>query len=162
MHHANDNIREFFPVVDTDQDPRVMIMNYESDDGYESHDDYESDNTSVESIPVTFPSILTTSTTLTLTVSMYNIMVIGLKSVEYRPNTAYYRNRFFDSYGRRKIQMIKFGKAYFRNRPFFYGLIDHVSIVHEVDEFYGNVHVSFPYRLNGYFAIHLVQETISL
>jgi hypothetical protein len=61
-----------------------------------------------------------------------------------------------------KINMIKFGKAYLKCRPFFYASIDHITIVHEVDEWYGNVHVRFPYRSHGYFAIHLVQETISL
>ena len=171
MHHANNDIPEFFPVVDPDNDPRVMTMNYESDDVYESDDDYESDNTSVDSIliPVTLPSIepvpqLTYPgfTTLTLTVAMYDIMVSGLKSVEYRQNTPYYRNRLYDSHGRLKIEMIKFGKAYLKNRPSFYRSIDYITIVHEVDQWYGNVHVIFPYSSHGYFAIHFVQETISL
>jgi len=96
-------------------------------------------------------------TTLTLTVAMYDIMVSGLKSVEYRPNTPYYRNRLYDSHGRLKIEMIKFGKAYLKNRPSFYRSIDYITIVHEVDQWYGNVHVMFPYSSHGYFAIHFVQ-----
>ena len=172
MHHANDDIPDSFPVVDPYDDPHLITMNYESDDDYEFDYDYESDNTSVHSIPipVTLQSIepvprLTYTpgcTTLTLTVAMYDIMVSGLKSVEYRANTPYYRNRLYDSHGRLKIEMIKFGKAYLKNRPSFYRSIDYITIVHEVDQWYGNVHVMFPYSSHGYFAIHFVQETISL
>ena len=143
-------------------------MGLDPDEITHVYNSYESDDTSVDSIPVTLPSIepqltyIPCCTTLTLRVAMYDIMVTGIKSVEYRPNTPYYRNRFYNTHGMLKINMIKFGKAYLKCRPFFYASIDHITIVHEVDEWYGNVHVRFPYRSDGYFAIHLVQETISL